>query len=55
MKEITSEEDAYFNFGRGDYNYKIQNFQPDTYQLFNIVSFFTRFIFFIGFNFNNCL
>ena len=36
IKEITKENSATFNFGRGDYNYKIQNFGPEVIPLFEL-------------------
>ena len=43
IKEITKKSDAYFNFGRGDYSYKIQNFAPDISPLFNVNVFNNKF------------
>ena len=43
IKEITKKSDAYFNFGRGDYSYKIQNFAPDISTLFNVNIFKNKF------------
>lgn len=39
IKNITEEYDAVFNFGRGAYNYKIQNFQPEVFNLYNFYVF----------------
>ena len=39
MKKTSQKEDSIFNFGRGDYNYKILNFSPSIYPLYNIVLF----------------
>lgn len=36
MKKVTSYTDAVFNFGRGDYLYKTQNFNPKVYDLYNV-------------------
>ena len=39
LKYITQNSDAVFNFGRGIYNYKIQNYQPEVYELFELNTF----------------
>lgn len=36
IKRITHKNDAVFNFGRGAYNYKIQNFKPEIYSLYEL-------------------
>lgn len=36
IKRISHENDAIFNFGRGAYNYKIQNFKPEIYSLYEL-------------------
>ena len=43
IKEITKESDAIFNFGRGDYSYKTQNFAPDIFPLFQVNTFKNKF------------
>ena len=43
IKEITKESDAIFNFGRGDYSYKTQNFAPDIFSLFQVNAFKNKF------------
>lgn len=39
IKEITSKESAIFNFGRGTYKYKLQNFNPETFNLYEFIAF----------------
>jgi len=39
IKNITEKSNAFFNFGRGTYNYKIQNFSPEIFNLFEFNSF----------------
>lgn len=54
LKNITEASDASFDFGRGDYNYKIQNYSPEFFDLFELNTFenyFERFLFRI-FRFN---
>jgi len=36
IKRISHENNAIFNFGRGAYNYKIQNFKPEIYSLYEL-------------------
>ena len=36
IKRISFENDAIFNFARGTYNYKIQNFKPEIYSLYEL-------------------
>ena len=43
IKKITESSNATFNFGRGIYNYKIQNFAPETKVLLEIRTFNNRF------------
>jgi len=43
IKNCTFKSDAIFNFGRGAYNYKIQNFQPELFSLFEYNSFNSSF------------
>ena len=42
IKEITKENSATFNFGRGDYSYKIQNFGPEVIPLFELNTYSTE-------------
>ena len=42
IKEITKENSAKFNFGRGDYSYKIQNFGPEVIPLFELNTYSTE-------------
>tara|TARA_B100001250_G_scaffold40975_1_gene32429 strand:- start:11546 stop:12550 length:1005 start_codon:yes stop_codon:yes gene_type:complete len=54
LKNITESSEASFNFGRGDYNYKIQNYSPEVFDLFELNTFenyFERLLFKI-FRFN---
>jgi|TARA_B110000091_G_C13700805_1_gene426197 hypothetical protein len=39
IKEITSKESAIFNFGRGIYKYKLQNFNPEVFNLYEFMIF----------------
>jgi hypothetical protein len=39
IKHITEESNAIFNFGRGAYNYKIQNFRPEILELYELNTF----------------
>ena len=39
IKEITSKESAIFNFGRGTYKYKLQNFNPEIFNLYEFITF----------------
>ena len=39
IKNITQNSDATFNFGRGAYDYKIQNYQPEVFELFELNTF----------------
>ena len=43
IKKITEGSDALFNFGRGDYNYKIQNYYPQVFDLFELNTFGSNF------------
>ncbi|MEC9209432.1 MAG: hypothetical protein VX762_03295 [Bacteroidota bacterium] len=36
IKNITENSDATFNFGRGAYDYKVQNYQPEVFGLFEL-------------------
>lgn len=47
IKKVTLNEDAVFNFGRGDYLYKVQNFDPHIYSLYNIRIFKNKFKLFL--------
>jgi hypothetical protein len=42
IKEITKENSASFNFGRGDYSYKIKNFGPEVIPLFELNTYSTE-------------
>jgi len=42
IKEITQENSATFNFGRGDYSYKIQNFGPKVIPLIELNTYSTE-------------
>jgi hypothetical protein len=39
IKRITSDESAIFNFGRGTYLYKLQNFAPEIHHLYECNTF----------------
>jgi hypothetical protein len=39
IEDITKNSDAIFNFGRGAYDYKIQNYQPEVFELFELNTF----------------
>ena len=44
IKEITSKESAIFNFGRGTYKYKLQNFNPEIFNLYEFITFNNAFL-----------
>jgi hypothetical protein len=39
IRNITANSDAIFNFGRGAYDYKIQNYQPEVFELLELNTF----------------
>ena len=43
IKEMTLLNESTFNFGRGDYSYKVQNFSPDIFPLYNVHIFKNKF------------
>lgn len=43
IKEMTLLNESTFNFGRGDYSYKVQNFLPDIFPLYNVHIFKNKF------------
>ena len=44
IKHITLNESAIFNFGRGTYRYKLQNFSPDIFRLYELTTFSNSFL-----------
>ena len=44
IKEITSKESVIFNFGRGAYKYKLQNFNPEVFNLYEFITFNNTFL-----------
>ena len=48
VDDIQTDEIVRFNFGRGDYKYKIQNFGPEIFPLYNISIYKNKFSFIVN-------